>query len=160
MKKALFPGTFDPPTKGHLEIISRAAPLFDQLIVGIGKNLEKGPSLLSDEEKVNSLKNATSKFSNVEIAFFSGLVTKYAKEQGIQVLIRGLRSEADFAYEMQLAHANRTMENLETFFLITDETSYISSTLIRELAANGAPLDQFVPSDLINILHSRLKKEA
>ena len=159
MFKGLFPGTFDPPTLGHLELISRAAACCDLLIVGIGENRAKGKRILTIEETVAVLKEETKSFSNVEIIPFSGLVTDFAKNQQAQVLIRGLRSLNDMDYELQMAGANRKLTGIETFFLMAEsKTANISSSLIRELASLGAPLGDFIPSSLEEILHRRLKE--
>ncbi|NGX36973.1 MAG: Phosphopantetheine adenylyltransferase [Chlamydiae bacterium] len=158
MFKGLYAGTFDPPTLGHIEIIKRAAALFEILIVGIGENIEKRNSILTLEERIEALKKETASFSNIEIFSFTGLVTDFAKSQGVSTLIRGLRSEGDMEYEMQMANANHKIGNIETLFLMArDSTSQISSSLIRELSSHGAPLKDYIPSHLEEILHRRTK---
>lgn len=161
MLKALFPGTFDPPTFGHLELITRAQALCDHLVIGIGENLSKTRSILTVEERKKALQKALSRFPHVEVASFQGLTTDFAKKKGIRLLIRGLRSADDLEYERELALANRKISGnaVETLFLIAHDASYISSTLIRELAFNGAPLKDFIPEELESILHLRMQKE-
>ena len=158
MFKGLYPGTFDPPTLGHIEIIQRAAALCDALIVGIGVNIDKENFILTLEERIEALKKETASLSNVEILSFSGLVTKFAKSQGVSTLIRGLRTESDMEYEMQMANANRKIGNIETLFLMASgSSSQISSSLIRELASHGAPLKDYIPSHVEKVLHRRTK---
>jgi len=157
MQKALCPGRFDPPTLGHISLLSRASQLCDHLVVGIGENLVKGKSLLTTDEKVKALEKSTKQFPNIEITSFSGLVTDFAKKMGAQVLIRGLRSVKDLEYEREMALANFKLTGIETIFLLAEPgASHISSSLIRELAANGAPLSDFIPQDLETLMHSRI----
>ncbi len=157
MKQALFAGTFDPPTLGHLEIIERARHLFGRLIIGIGENSAKQDSLLTESEKLSVLIDATSGYDNVEIVSFTGLVTTFAKTRGIDFLVRSMRSTDDFEWERQMAVANRKVAGIDTLFLLSDAHSHISSTLIRELASQGAPLTEFVPEQVEQILHKKLK---
>jgi len=160
MLKALFPGTFDPPTLGHLELIARALTFCDHLIIGIGKNTAKGKPILSIKEREESLKMALKQHKNLEITSFSGLVTDFAKKNGIKLLIRGLRSAADYDYEIQMAMANRKLTGIETIFLMAEGgAGYISSTLIRELALHGAPLKDFIPKNLETTLKMQMQKE-
>jgi len=160
MFKALYPGTFDPPTLGHLALIRRSAGVCDTLIVGVGENLSKLKTILTIEERIEALKQETSSLNNVEVVSFSGLVVNFAKQIGATVLIRGLRSSSDVAYEMQMALANRSLSGIETLFLMAEDgAAHISSTLIRELAANGAPLKNFIPKSLESTLQHRIHKE-
>ena len=153
MQKALFPGTFDPPTLGHIEIIKRAAKLFDHLIVGIGYNPNKKQPLLKVEQKIETLKKALDGFSNVEVVEFSGLVVDFAKQTGAQVLIRGLRSQKDLDTEIEMANANRELSGIETLLMVADPRfAAISSTLIRELSQYGVPLNAYIPEELSKIL--------
>jgi pantetheine-phosphate adenylyltransferase len=156
MLKGFYPGTFDPPTFGHLEIISRAADFCEHLLVGVGKNWAK-EALLTVEERVEALKRETKTLKNVEILPFSGLAASFAKENGANVLIRGLRSGDDIEFEKQMATANKKISGLETLFLIGTKGE-ISATLIRELASCGAPLGDFTPSHLEGILHKRIQE--
>lgn len=157
MFTALLPGSFNPPTRGHLKLIERASSLCNALHVGVGYHLEKSKRLLSIEETVELLKEATAHLSNVSIHSFTGLTISFAKKLGAHFLIRGLRDYCDLAYEKQLAIANFTLE-METLFLTAlPETSEISSSLIRELVHNGAPLDQFLPKVVLDAITRRSK---
>ena len=157
MLKGLFPGAFDPPTKGHLELIRRAAALCDQLVVGIGENFSKAKSILTIEERIRVLEKETKDLEHVKVAAYKGLTVDFAKSLGAKVLVRGLRSEADMEYEKQMAIANRRM-GIETLFLIADPSvAAISSSLIRELAAGGASLQEYIPAELESKLHTRLQ---
>lgn len=159
MNKALYPGSFDPPTWGHVHLIRRAAKICEKLYVGIGKNLKKGEGLLTTQEKIEGLKTVISDLHNVEIVVISGLVTDFAREKQIEVLLKGLRFPSDMEYEMQMARANYKLTGIETLFLLAEgETAAISSTLIRELASNQAPLDAFIPQFFEDLLHKRMKK--
>lgn len=158
MQKVLYPGTFDPPTFGHLAMIERASALFDHLFVAVGSNLSKGKPLLSLEQRVQSLKKETSHLSNVEVMSFSGLVTAFAQQLGAHSLLRGVRWTQDLEYEIQMARANKALTGIETIFLPADAPyEGISSTLIRELAHFGAPLYHFIPEELEKLL--KHKKE-
>lgn len=158
--KALFPGTFEPPTLGHLDIIQRAAGICDKLYVGIAVSSEKtGRSLFSTEEKMEMLKEITRSFPKVEVVSFSGLVVDFAKKNGVNFLIRGLRTFTDFEYEFRMALANRKISGLETVFLMPDERqAHISSTLIREIAANKTRLKDFIPAAIEERVFQRLSK--
>ena len=147
MKKAVYPGSFDPVTYGHLDIIKRAATLFDELTVVVSNNVAKS-SLFSVEERVNMLKEVTKELPNVKVDSFSGLLIDYAKENNVNVSIRGLRAITDFEYELQIAQTNRKLSEgaLDTFFLTTSlEHSYLSSSSVREIAYFGGDISQCVP---------------
>lgn len=160
MFTVLYPGTFDPPTLGHLSLIKRGAALCDHLVVGIGENLSKANAILTVEERIEVLKQETASLKNVEVVSFSGLVTQFAKQVGARVLLRGLRGSSDVDAEMQMAQANRKLSGIETLFLMADaEVSHISSTLIREIASHGAPLGDFIPKSLESLLQQRMQKE-
>lgn len=141
-------------------LIKRSASFCDHLIVGIGKNLSKEKSILTIEERIEGLKEATSSLKNVEIVSFSGLAVDFAKQAGATVLIRGLRTSSDVDYEMQMAIANRKLSGIETLFLMAEDgAAHISSTLIRELASHGASLKDFLPKNIENTLQHRIQKE-
>ena len=146
MKKAIYPGSFDPVTLGHLDIIKRSAALVDHLIVGVLNNSTKTP-LFSVDERVNMLKEVTKDIPNVEILSFSGLLVDFAREHNVQAIIRGLRAVTDFEYELQWAQANRAVRpHLDTLFLVTNvEYSYLSSSAVRELARYHGDVSLFVP---------------
>ncbi len=158
MKKALFPGTFDPPTLGHLDIINRAANLCNKLYIGIANNLNKPDKLFTLAEKQAMLNLCIKNISNVEVVTFSGLVVECAKAHDVDCIIRGLRSFSDFEYELQMALANHKMTGIETIFLPAAETfSHISSTLIREIASYGGPLQAFVSAEIEQKIQEKLK---
>ena len=146
MKTAVYPGTFDPVTYGHLDVILRASKLFDRVIVGVLHNSSKSP-LFSVEERVNILKKATQDIPNVEVRSFSGLAVDFAKECQAHTIVRGLRAITDFEYELQMSQTNHKLEpNVETMFLTTSiEYSYLSATTVKEIAAFGGDITQFVP---------------
>jgi pantetheine-phosphate adenylyltransferase len=149
MTKALFAGSFNPLTLGHLDIIERAAPLFDSLLLGVAINLEKSQALFSPQEILEMLKSATSHLPNVEVASFVGLTVSFAKQKGANVLIRALRSFGDYEWEMSLSLANRKMSGLETLVIFGDpQFAHISSKLVREIAAMKGNLKDFVSPDI------------
>lgn len=150
---ALFSGVFDPPTLGHLDIIKRAPLVCEKLVVAVAQNLRK-TSLFTIEERIAMLRAATDAYPYVEIASFSGLAVEYAKERKIHFLLRGLRSFIDFEHESQMAAANRHMSGLETVFFIT-QYSHISSSLIREIAHFGGPLEDLVPAETESFLRRK-----
>ena len=143
---AIYPGSFDPVTNGHLDLIERGAKLFDRLIVAVLQNLEKDP-LFSVPERVDMLREVTRPWANVEVDVFHGLLVEYAKHRGAQVLLRGIRAISDYEYELQMAMMNRKMEpNIETVFMMPSvKYSYLSSRLVREVAHLGGPLKDLVP---------------
>ena len=146
MLRAIYPGSFDPVTYGHLDIIRRSSRIMDELIVGVLNNKAKMP-LFSVEERVKMLEEVTEGLSNVRIVPFDGLLVDFASRMQADVVIRGLRAITDFEYELQMSQTNHKLEpNVETMFLTTSiEYSYLSSTTVREIAAFGGDLSQFVP---------------
>ena len=147
MKKAVYPGSFDPMTYGHLDIIKRASEMFDELVVSVLNNQGKTP-LFSVEERVKILKEATKDIPNVRIDSFSGLTVDYAAKNNIHVSVRGLRAITDFEYELQIAQTNRKLSEgkLDTIFLTTSlEYSYLSSSVVKEIAYFGGDISQCVP---------------
>ena len=147
MKRAIYPGSFDPMTLGHLDIIKRASEIFDVLIVSVLNNKEKTP-LFSVEERVNILKEATKDLPNVQVDSFSGLLINYAAEKDLHIAVRGLRAITDFEYELQLAQVNRLLSKgeLDTVFLTTSlEYAYLSSSSVKEIASFGGDISQCVP---------------
>ena len=143
---AIYPGSFDPPTLGHIDVIERAARLFDELIVAIGVNSSKKP-MLSTEERIEALVESTRHLPNVRIEEFSGLLVNYALEAGAKSIVRGLRATADFEYEFQMAMVNRRLSaDVDTVFLMTKwEHSYLSSSIVREVAQLGGNYSEMVP---------------
>ena len=146
MKTAVYPGSFDPATYGHLDVIQRAALSFDRVIVGVLHNSSKSP-LFSVEERVNILEKATKDIPNVIIKPFDGLSVNFARENHAQVIVRGLRAVTDFEYELQMAQTNRVLApDVDTIFLTTSlEYAYVSSTIMKEVARFGGDLSNFAP---------------
>ena len=162
MKKsniAVYPGTFDPVTYGHIDIIRRAARIFDKVIIAVAHNDEKSP-LFSVGERVFMLKDSIGGLKNVIIDDFDGLVVDYVKGKGASVMIRGLRMISDFEHEFQMALTNRKLsEKIETIFMMPNESySYISSKLIKEAASLGADVKNFIPKKVQILLKKKLRK--
>ena len=159
MTKVLIPGSFDPPTNGHLHLIERAARLFPRVCVLISFNSSK-TCLFSKDERAELLCSLTKDFDNVQIDVWDGLVALYAKKQGYHALLRGLRSEADFSYELDIANINHSLSHsLETLFLPThQDKSVIRSSYVKELWAMGTVVDEFVPSVVAQLLRDKLKE--
>ena len=160
MKAAIYPGSFDPVTYGHLDIIKRSAEIFDELIVSVLNNKTKSP-LFSVEERVKILKEATKDIPNVKVESFSGLLIDYAKEKDIHVSIRGLRAITDFEYELQIAQTNHKLNPfVDTIFLTTSvEYSYVSSSIVREIASYGGDISQFVPESIVDDIYKKAGEE-
>lgn len=149
MAKVIYPGTFDPITNGHTDLIERAGRLFDEVVVAIAYNPKKSP-LLSLEERCDLVAAATEHLSNVTVTGFSNLLADFVQEQGATVILRGLRAASDFEYEFQLADMNRRLApEVESVFLTpANHLSYISSTLIREIASLGGDVSEFVDPEV------------
>ncbi|MEQ6888379.1 pantetheine-phosphate adenylyltransferase [Halomonas sp. CS7] len=155
MNTAIYPGTFDPITNGHLDLIERASRLFDKVVVAIATSPGKGPALDIDT-RIGLAREVVAGLDNVEVVGFSGLMTEFMKQQQARVLLRGLRAVSDFEYELQLANMNRAqMPELETVFLTPEvENSYISSTLVREIARLGGDVSKHVHPRVAETLNS------
>lgn len=145
MKTAVYPGTFNPITNGHIDLVERASRLFDNVIVAIGVNKQKSTSL-STERRVELAEKVLAHLDNVEVCAFDTLLIEFVRQRGASVILRGLRTVADFEYEFQLVGMNRALDpGIETIFLAPDEhLSYISSTLVREIASYGGDITRFV----------------
>lgn len=158
MKTAIYPGSFDPVTKGHLDIISRSARMTDKLIVAVLNNNSKSP-LFSVKERVNMLKEVTKDIPNVEIDSFSGLLVDYAQQKDATIIVRGLRAVTDFEYELQMAQTNRIMEeSVDTIFLTTSlKYAYLSSSIVKEVALNGGEVGKFVPEYVVERIREKLR---
>jgi len=153
---ALCPGTFDPVTNGHLDIIERAAQRFDALVVGVLDNPAKQP-LFTASERVSMLKEATASLPNVEIDAFSGLLVGFARARGTDVIVKGLRAVTDFEYEIQMAQMNQRLAGVETFFMTTAPSwSYLSSSLVKEVARFGGDVTGLVPPVVAERLAEKL----
>jgi pantetheine-phosphate adenylyltransferase len=146
---AVYPGSFDPITNGHLDVIQRAATMFDRVIVAVAHNPEKSP-LFTPDERVQLVRNAVRPFKNVDVDEFDGLLVDYAKRKGASVLVRGLRAVSDFEFEFQMALMNRKLNpRIETIFLMPkDEYTFISSRLVKEIAQLGGDVSKFVPVEV------------
>jgi pantetheine-phosphate adenylyltransferase len=144
---AIYPGSFDPVTNGHLDLIERGAKIFDRLIVSVLRNLDKQP-LFTVDERVEMLREVTRAWPNVEVDVFSGLLVEYAQLRGANVILRGIRAISDYEYELQMAMMNRKLHpNLETVFMMPALAySYLSSRLVREIALLGGPMTGLVPA--------------
>ena len=157
MKRAVYPGSFDPVTYGHLDIIKRASEIFDVLIVSVLNNKDKTP-LFSVEERVKILKEATKDMPNVEVDSFSGLLINYAAQKDLHIAVRGLRAITDFEYELQLAQMNRKLSEgrLDTMFLTTSlEYAYLSSSSVKEIAYFGGDIGQCVPDFVADLIYKK-----
>lgn len=148
-KIAVIPGSFDPVTNGHLDIIRRTAALFDKVYVGILRNSSKKP-LFSAEERIALIKRVTGDIPNLEVESFDGLLVNYAEEKGADFIVKGLRAVSDFEYEFQMALTNKNINpNIETFFITTSRSySYLSSSIVKEVARYGGPISDFVPKEI------------
>lgn len=157
MRRAIYPGSFDPVTYGHLDIIRRSAALVDELIVGVLTNRAKTP-LFSVEERVTILTEVTKDIENVRIEAFDGLSVEFAVSRGAQFMVRGLRAITDFEYELQMAQTNRIIQSgIDTIFLTTSlEYAYLSSTTVKEIAGYKGDISKFVPQPVIDRLYSKI----
>ena len=159
MKTAIYPGSFDPITKGHLDVLKRAADIFDKVIVVVSVNVNK-KSFLSVEDRVQLIKQSCKDIPNVEVDSFDGLTIEYAKKRNANVLIRGLRAVSDFEYEMQLSQANSALcSDIHTVFLITKpKYNFISSGTVREIALMNGDISKFVPEPVAKYLEAKFMK--
>ena len=156
MKRAIYPGSFDPVTNGHMDIIRRSANIVDELYVGVLNNSAKN-SLFSVDERVSMLKELTADLPNVKVVSFDGLLVDFAKDIQATIIIRGLRAVTDFEYELQIAQTNHVeYEEIETIFLTSSlQYSYLSSTIVKEFAAYGGDISHFVPKTMIDRIYKK-----
>ena len=159
MRRAIYPGSFDPVTNGHLDVIQRASRLFDEVIVAIAYNDVKNPFFTSDE-RLDLLEGTISTVKNVKVMQFEGLLVDFAKNQGATAIVRGLRAISDFEFEFQMALMNRKLEDsVETIFLMPkDDYTYLSSRIVKEIARLGGNVEAFVPHSVATALKSKLKQ--
>ena len=153
MKIAIYPGSFDPITKGHLDVLETGAEIFDKVIIAVAKNSAKH-GFLTIEERVELIKKSCTHLKNVEVDCFEGLTIDYAEKKGATILLRGLRAVSDFEYEMQLSQNNSALNhNIKTVFLITKpKYNFISSSSVREILLNGGNISKFVPEEVNDYL--------
>lgn len=156
MKIGIYPGSFDPVTRGHLDIIDRASRLFDELIISVLVNGAKKP-LFTMDERVEFIKRVTKDIPNVKVEAYDGLLIDFAKSKGAEFLVRGLRAVTDFEYELQIAQTNHKLDSsVDTVFLTTSvEYSYVSSSIVREIASYGGDIRQFVPECIVDDIYKK-----
>lgn len=160
MRTAIYPGSFDPVTLGHLDIIERASQVMDHLIVGVLNNNAKSP-LFSVEERVKMLKEVTAHLPNVEIQSFGGLLVDFAVQSNADVIVRGLRAITDFEYELQMSQTNRKIApNVDTIFFTTNlKYAYLSSSIVKEVAMYGGNIDEFVPPVIAGYIRRKFEEK-
>lgn len=152
MRKAVFPGSFDPVTLGHVDVIKRAIPLFDELVIAIGVNDSK-KYRFTLEERLSFIKETFKEFPSVKITSYSGLTTEFCKEVNADFILRGLRNPADFEFEKAIAITNRKLTGIDTVFLLTSaDTSFISSSIVRDILKHNGDLTNFAPEAVINAI--------
>ena len=157
MNKAVYPGSFDPVTLGHLDIIRRTSEMFDRVIIGVLNNKSKSP-LFSVEERVNMLKDVTADLPNVQVQSFAGLLIDFVRQNDARVIVRGLRAITDFEYELQMAQTNRVIApEIDTVFLTTNlKYSYLSSSIVKEIAEFDGDITEFLPPVVVKRVHDKL----
>ena len=158
MKRAIYAGTFDPLTNGHLDIIERSCKMFDELVVAIGDNLDKNP-LFSVSERATMIKKATAHLSNITLVKFNSLLVDLSSELNANIIIRGIRSSSDFEYESQMTYANNSLKkDLETIYLMPSlEYSFVSSSLVRTLLKFDGKIEHLVPKDILKDIEKKRK---
>jgi pantetheine-phosphate adenylyltransferase len=160
MKIAIYPGTFDPVTNGHLDILERALKLFDRVIINVARNTTKNP-FFTEKERIMLLRQVTKRYKNVEVDSFQGLLVDYVRQKKAIAVVRGLRAMTDFEYELQMALMNRKLdEKMETIFLMpTEKYTYLSSNVVREIARLGGDVSKFVPPVVLKALRQKNSKK-
>ena len=161
MKIAIYPGSFDPITNGHADIVKRSAAVFDKVIVAVSINSQKMP-LFSIDERIELAKEVFVDYPNVEVATFSGLLADFAKSVGAKTIIKGLRAVSDFEYEFQMAHMNKKLNpDVETMFMMSNQKySYLSSSIVKEVGKLGGDLTDLVPEQIIDVIYKRLRRKS
>ena len=159
--KADCPGSFDPVTNGHIDIVSRASQLFDEVVVAVGVNQSKSRArLFTAGERIEMLEKACAPFPNVTVGSFEGLLTGFCQQHGIKAIVKGLRAVSDFDYELQMAQMNNGLSGVETLFVPTNPTySFLSSSLVKEVATWGGDVAHLVPPEVLTALTERLRKD-
>ena len=159
IKRAIYPGTFDPITNGHMDIIKRAANLFDEIVVAVAKSNEKGP-MFSHKQRIEMAKVACESIDNVRVEGFSNLLVEFCHQMDAKIIIRGLRSFSDFEYELQMGYANSSLDpKIETIYLMTDlKNSFISSSIVRSILKHNSSCTHLVPPKVNGIILKNLEK--
>lgn len=159
-RTVIYPGSFDPVTLGHLEVVRRAAKMFDKVIVAVLINSSKRPTF-SVDERIELLKDAVAGLDNVEVAGFEGLLAEYCRQRGVNAIVKGLRAVSDFEYEFQMAIANKKLNpELETIFITADaDAMYLSSSMVREIGSMGGDISNFVPECVHDRIVNRLQSK-
>ena len=154
-KTAIYPGTFDPVTKGHLDIIKRACKIFDKIIIAIANNKDKN-TMFNLEKRVQMMQKATNNFQKVEVKSFNSMLVDFAKKENAKIIIRGLRAVSDFEYELQMGYANSSLDKeIETIYLMpTLENAFISSTVVRSILKYNGDVSHLIPKEIINDVYS------
>ncbi|GAA2014662.1 MULTISPECIES: pantetheine-phosphate adenylyltransferase [Nocardioides] len=160
MRRAVCPGSFDPVTLGHLDIVGRAASLFDEVVVAVGVNASKN-RMFTAEERMDMLREACAPWPNVRVDGFSGLLTTFCSEHGVHAIVKGLRAVSDFDYELQMAQMNASLSDVETVFVPTSpEFSFLASSLVKEVATFGGDVSTLVPAFVDERLRARIAENA
>ena len=155
MRKAIFPGTFDPFTLGHLDILNRSRLIFDEVIIGIGKNSDK-KSMFSVEDRISFIQSVVGESDNVKVMSYEGLTIDFCKNVNANFIVRGVRNNGDFEFEKAIARTNRLLSKIETVFLLTSaQTSFISSSIVRELIEKNGDYKELIPKNISKILLNR-----
>jgi len=156
VRRAVCPGTFDPVTNGHLDIVHRASTLFDEVLVAVGTNVSKS-RLFTPDERIEMMRRACAELANVSVEGFTGLVTTFCAEHDVAAIVKGLRAAGDFDYELQMAQMNSSLTGVETVFLpASPERGFVSSSLVKEVAGFGGDVSPFVPDFVLDALRDRL----
>ena len=162
VRRVVCPGSFDPVTNGHIDIIARASQLFDEVVVAVGVNKSKSRArLFTAEERIDMLEKVCAEYPNVSVAGFEGLLTTFCEERGIRAIVKGLRAVSDFDYELQMAQMNSSLVDVETVFIPTSpEYSFLASSLVKEVAAFGGDVSGLLPAEVLTRLTERLAERA
>ena len=152
MKRAIFPGTFDPFTIGHLDILEKSIKIFDEVIIAIGKNHDKKTMFTVDKRK-EFIELATSKYQNIKVMTYDGLTVDFCKKTNSNFIVRGIRNVGDFEFEKAIARTNRVLSEIETVFLLTSaKTSYVSSSIVRDIIKNNGDCSKLIPNEIIHVI--------
>ena len=159
MRRVVCPGSFDPITNGHLDIIARSCSLFDEVVIAVLVNQTKS-SLFSVEERIEMIKEVTSRYKNVKVDSWSGLLVDYCRANKIPTIVKGLRAVSDFDYELQMSQVNPQLQGVETLFMSTAPShSFLSSSLVKEIASYGGDVSAYMPAAIVDKLRSRLERK-